>query len=270
MITGLLALDENLASSIALRYASLLATDLPLLLQAGHVVVPDIKQCSGTGWVRRTWERGLKDAAEQAIQRLLNTEKVSGPFLGSPKVLIGNRDEAFLEELQDGSYDFFIEGNLNTSDITDFYKLLSSPLYTRMPCPVMVVKNLVSSNTVALLCSDGVDHRTVIPKALSLLKSESISFDLIFYRYKEIEAVVSINKEKAGSVLLEAEKLLQAENIKPGSSQVVSGTPKSVAEVLKKYRLVVSSFPTRKCPLLKLLAQCPSPVLLCKSKVRRR
>lgn len=269
MNMGLLALDENLASSIALRYASQLVKILALQLQAGHVEAPDKKQHSGgTGWVRRTWERGLQEAGQQAVQRLLNTEKVPCPFIGSPKVFIGDRDDVLLEELHNGDYDLFIEGNLNTSKIKDFYELITSPLYTKTPCPILVVKNLVSSDTVALLCGDGVDHTTVIPTALSLLKGENINFDLIFYRYQETEPSFSMDKEEAGSALIEAEKLLQAENITPHNTLVVSGTPESVAATLKKYRLVASSFPVRKTPRLELLAQCPSPVLLCKTKSR--
>ncbi len=269
MNMGLLALDENLPSSIALRYASQLVEILALQLQAGHVEVPDKKRHSGgTGWVRRTWERGLLEAGHQAVQRLLNTEKVPCPFIGSPKVLIGDRDNAFLEELRNGGYDLFIEGNLNTSDITDFYRLISSPLYSKTPCPILVVKNLVASDSVALLCGDGVDHNTVIPRALSLLKGKSIHFDLIFYRYQETEATISINKEEAGSVLVEAEALLKEANITPANSMVVSGTPEGVAAMLKKYRLVASSFPVRKSPRLELLAQCPSPILLCQNKAR--
>ncbi|MCB2182051.1 MAG: hypothetical protein KQH63_08495 [Desulfobulbaceae bacterium] len=266
MNKGLLALDENLASSIALRYASRLVENLPLQLQAGHVEVPDNKHHSaGKGWVRRTWERGLIEAGQQAIQRLLNTEKVPCPFIGYPKVFIGERDDALLEELTDGHYDLFIEGNLNTSDVMDFDSLISSPLYTKTPCPILVVKNLVSSNTIALLCGDGVDHKSVIPRTLSLLSGNGLDFDLIFYRYMESEATISENKDEAGSALQEAEALLQNENLKPLNTQVISGTPESVARLLKKYKMVASAFPLRKSPRLELLAQCPSPVLLMKS-----
>jgi hypothetical protein len=270
MNMGLLALDENLASSIALRYASQLVNMLTLQLQAGHVEMPDKKQHSGgTGWVRRTWERGLQDAGQQAVQRLLNTEKVPCPFIGSPKVFIGDRDQEFLEELRSGAYDLFIEGNLNTSDINTFYELISSPLYAKTPCPIMVVKNLVNSDSVALLCGDGVDHQTVIPMALKLLKSDTMKFDLIFYRYQESEATVSTNKQEAGSILIDAEKLLEDAHIVPANTMMITGTPESVAAMLKKYCLVATSFPARKSPRLELLAQCPSPILLCKTKARK-
>lgn len=265
MIKGLLALDENLASSIALRYAARLVTMLPLQLQAGHVEIPDEKQyVKGTGWVRRTWEQGVMDAGRQAIQRLLNTEKVGCPFIGVPKVFVGDRDDELLEELGTGGYDLFLEGNLNTSNINDFYKLVSSPLYAKSPCPVMVVKNLVAGKRVALLCGDGVDHEALIPRTLTLLNGNGFDFDLLFYRYQENGGPVIMGKEEAGSVLFAAEELLRAENRRAMSSQVVCGTPEGVADMLKKYMVVASSFPLRRSPRLELLAHCPSPVLFCK------
>ncbi|MFH1216423.1 MAG: hypothetical protein V1706_07975 [Pseudomonadota bacterium] len=265
MNKGLLALDENLASSIALRYAARLVEILPLQLQAGHVEIPDAKQqLKGTGWVRRTWEQGVMDAGHQAIQRLLNTEKVGCPFVGIPKVFVGDRDGELLEELGNGGYDLFVEGYLNTSNADDFYKLVSSPLYAKSPCPMMVVKNLVSGNRVALLCGDGVDHKALIPGALKLLNGDGLDFDLLYYRYQENESLVLLEKEEAGSVLSEAEEMLRAAKRQVMSSQAVCGTPEGVAGMLKKYMVVVSSFPLRKSPRLELLAQCPSPVLFFK------
>jgi len=272
MTIGLIALDENLASSIALRSAALLAEEIPIQLRAVHVEAPDVNKysASGTGWVRRTWERGVKDGAQQALQRFLNTEKVSIPFIGLPKILIGDRDVELLHELQKSNYDLFIEGNLNTSDITDFYRLLFSRLYTQTPCPIMVVKNLVSSNTVALLCGDGADYKELISQAITLLKSDKFSFDLIFYQYKEGEPKISTEKKDAGDVLFEAEKLLQEADIEPVNTQVLTGTPEGAAQLLEKYRIVVSSFPSKTCPRLKVLAHCPAPILLCKHETRKR
>jgi hypothetical protein len=268
MIKSLLALDENLASSIALRYASKMGELLPLQLQASHVEIPDekLQPAGGEGWVRRTWEKGLQDAGLLAIQRLLNTEKVFCPFIGAPKVFVGDRDSTLLEELRTGNYDLFIEGNLNTSNIHDFYKLISSRLYAKAPCPIMVVKNLVTNNHVALLCGDGVDHLTFIPQTLRILSSDDIDFSLLYYRFQENEKPVFMDKHEAGSTLLEAEAILQENQKRPLSSEVISGTPEQVASLLRKYSVVASSFPTRKGPRLELLAQCPSPVLLCKTK----
>lgn len=265
MMKGLLALDENLASSIALRYASWMVGVMPLQLQAGHVEPLDKKgRSSGTGWVRQTWEEALKETGRQAIQRLLLTEKVPCPFVGMPKVFIGERDDEFLEELQSGDYDLFMEGNLNSSDVNDFYKLTSSSLYSKTPCSIMVVKNLVADNNMALLCGDGVDHKNIVPLALSLLGGEDIVFDLLYYRYQELDSPVLMDRKEAGSTLFEVEEMLREKDLQIGASQVVCGTPESVASTFSKYSVVASSFPVRKSPRLELLAQCPSPVLLCK------
>jgi hypothetical protein len=182
----LLALDENLASSIALGYAFRLAGSIPMQVRAGHVQVPDSgNHFFGGGWLRRTWENGLREAGYQTVRRLMDKEKVPCSFVGSPRIFVGGREESLLEELQTECYDLFIEGNLNTPDVADFNALISSPLYSKSPCPILVVKKMVASDRVALLCGDGVDHKTVIPKAISLLNSNGFSFDLIFYRYRE-------------------------------------------------------------------------------------
>lgn len=265
MIKGLLALDENLASSIALRYASKLVEILPLQLQAAHVETPDEKQHSaGNSWVRRTWEKGLQEAGLLAIQRLLNTEKVPCPFIGPPKVFVGDRDEMLFEELRTGGYDLFMEGYLNTSNVGDFSALLSSRLYTRTHCSIMIAKNLVTSHSAVLLCGDGVDHTTFIPQALHILAGSDFNLDLLFFRFQENEEPVFMDKKEAGSTLLEAEELLLAGDRRAKNTQVVCGTPERVADLLKKYSVAASSFPTRKSPRLELLAHCPSPVLLCK------
>lgn len=268
MNKGLITLDENLASSIALRYASRLVDLMPLQLQAGHVEVPDNKQHSaGSGWVRRTWERGMVEAGQAAIQRLLNTEKVNCPFVGTPKVFIGDRDDVLLDELTDGQYDLFIEGNINTSDVNDFSALISSRLYRKAPCSLLVVKNLVAGNRAALLCGDGVDLETVLPKALELIGDKGLGLDLILYRYQEKEASVIEDREEV-NLSEEVRALLQDKEILQLNIQVVSGTPESVAGLLKKYKMVISSYPQRKSPRLELLAQCPSPVLLIKFEQR--
>jgi len=264
MIKGLLALDENLASSIALRYASIMVETLPMQLQVGHVELPNDKTNSaGSERIRSTWKSELKKSGRQAIQRLLNTEKVACPFVGIPKVFIGNKDESFLQELNDGRYDLFLEGNLNTSDITEFYKLISSKLYSKTPCPILVIKNLTQGNRVALLCGDGVNHKTVISKTLELISEDKFIFNLVYYRYQDNKSTVIMPKEEAGSTLMEAEELLKAENRKVGSSHVLCGTPEHTAEALSKYWVVASSFPVQKSPRLQLLAHCPSPILLC-------
>jgi hypothetical protein len=265
MIRGLIYLDENLASSIALRYASHLTELIQLQLQTIHVEEPDRKQHSaGSGWVRRTWERGLQESGLQMVQRLLNTEKVRCTFAGPPKVLVGDRENEILEELRIGGYDLFLEGNLNTADEADFHDLISSRLYTKMACPVMIVKNMLVTEKIVILCGDGVNHRRLIPQFLKIMNGARFDLELLYYKYQENEEPLFLEKSAAGGFLEEAEAILTDNSWPPSRSRVLTGTPEQVGDYLRNYGLVVSTFPARKSPRMETLAHAPATVLLCK------
>lgn len=265
MIRALISLDENLASSITLRYASHLYELINLQLQTIHVEEPDRKRhSSGSGWVRRTWEKELQEAGDQTVQRLLKTENVPCAFAGPPRVFVGDRENEILSEVRTGGYDLFMEGNLNTSNIIDFYDLLTSRLYTKTPCPMMIVKNMLVVEKIALLCGDGVDPKRLIPQFSKIFDTAPVSVDLLYYKFQENDELVFQEKDAAGNFLQEAEKLLLDNGKEPVNSKVVTGTPEKVGDYLRNYGLVVSTFPTRKSPRMETLAHSPSTVLLCK------
>ncbi len=55
MLKTLIALEADLASTIAIRYACQLAKQMAMDLQTIHVVEPDHRgHTVGTGWVRQT------------------------------------------------------------------------------------------------------------------------------------------------------------------------------------------------------------------------
>lgn len=265
MIRGLIYLDENLASSIALRYASHLSGFIQLQLQTMHVEESDQKQHSaGSGWVRRSWEKGLADVGFQTVERLLKTENVQCPFVGQPKVFVGKRDDEILAELRTGGYDLFLEGNLSTTDVTDFYRLVSSRLYRKAPCPVMIIKNMLGMPKVALLCGDGVDQRGLISQFLGIIGEARLDFELIYYKFQEMDSLVLQENSAADGFPQEAESLLLEKDKTPGRSLMAVGTPEQLGGYLRNYGLVASTFPTRKSPGMEALAHTPSTVLLCK------
>ncbi|MBU0966425.1 MAG: hypothetical protein KKA54_08590 [Proteobacteria bacterium] len=267
MIKTLLSLDENLASSIALRYAFHQANLIPAMkLQAIHVEEPDNnkKHSAGSGWVRRTWEKGMEAAGADEVNRLLKTENVSCTFVGPPKVFVGDRQDEILEELVIGGYDMYMEGDLNTSVVADFNNLITSDLYRKSPCPMMIVKNLITSNCAGLLCGDGVDHQKLITNYLKVFKNSGLELDLLYYKFQENDEVIFQDKEEAGSILIEAEKTLEAAGMHARRSQVISGSPERVGDYLRNYFLVASTFPSRKGPRLELLAHVLAPVFLCR------
>ncbi|MBU0484502.1 MAG: universal stress protein [Proteobacteria bacterium] len=265
MIKTLVDLNENLASSIALRYASHLSKLVELQMQIIHVEEVDHEQrAGGSGWVRKTWERGVKDAGAAAISRLLKTEKVDCTFAVAPRIGIGDHDSEILEELIVSGHELFIEGIISTSKIGDFYKLITNKLFSKAPCPMLIVKNLIINNKVTLICGDGVDHQSMITQFSKIFRGAKLDLELIYYKFQESKELLFLDKSEAGSVLTEAETILAAAGLMVGNSTVVCGSPEQGGDYLGNCGLVVSTFPTRKGPRMELLANSPAPLLLCR------
>lgn len=265
MIKALLTLDENLASSIALRYAGQLTDYMPIKFKAAHVEEPDSsKKLAGTGWVQRTWEKGIEDAGRLTVQRLIKTEKASCEFIGTPQIFIGDRDDELLEALSQGGYDLFIEGNLNTSNVNDFHKLITSKLYSKSKRPMLIVKNLVNPGKAVLVCGEGVDPHVLVTEFLKLAKDATFTIDLLFYKFQENEAPVFLDRSEGGNALTETEVMLTKNGFQVQKSKVVCGTPEQTADIFREYGLAFTTFPTRKSVRLELLANIPTPVILCR------
>ena len=167
MLKTLLYINEDLASSIALRYTDYLNKFVKLALFVTHVEEPDDKDKVGTGWVRRTWEDGVTSSGSRLIDRMLRTENIDCHLAGRPKVFVGDREREIVYELRSGNYKLFIQGYLNTSDSDGFFDLVSSSLCSDAPCPVLVVKNLTISKKCVLLCGDSVDPEVLVQKSIS-------------------------------------------------------------------------------------------------------
>ncbi|WP_456473301.1 hypothetical protein [Desulfolithobacter sp.] len=262
MIKTLLYVDENLSSSIALRYAAYLYKLIDMELYVTHVEEPDPNEQAGTGWVRRTWENGVASSGMQLIERMLRTEKIDCPLAGRPKVFVGEKAREISYELRSGSYNLYMEGYLNTADSEAFYQLISSPVYTKAPCPVMVVKNLSLSTRCALLCDDSVEPQVLVEKTMDIIGDSTLSVDLVFFKFSENSSLTFLKKEEAGSTLLQAEKLLEEAGKAPENVSVLRGTPEQAGDHLKDYVFVSSTLPTRKSMRMEVLANTLSTVML--------
>ena len=266
MARALLYLDENLASSIALRYIDYLSTMIELTPFIIHVVEPEEKEQAGTGWVRRTWESGMIESGKATISRLLKTEKVKCAFGGAPKIKIGNKDDEILEEMRITSYDFFAEGHLPTSRTQDFLELLDSELYLRAPCSIMCIKNLSVSKTAGVLLGDGVDPETVVSEVRKIWDNSVMDIDLIYYAYKDSDNLEFLERSYASNLLDETEGLIKEAGLPCSNIHVVAGTPEAAGDFLINYAFVASSFPPKKSLVAEVLAYTPNSVFLCKGK----
>ncbi len=262
MLKTLLYINENLASSIALRFTDYLNKFTPLSLYVTHVEEPDEKEQVGTGWVRRTWEDGVASSGKRLIDRMLRTENIDCPLAGRPKVFVGDRDKEITYELRNNLYKLYIEGYLNTDDHDQFYELISSSLYTDTACPALVVKNLSISTKCALLCADSVDPKVLVEKSMAILGDSSFDFDIVYFKFNENDQLATLAQQDGGSLLVETESLLAKAGKSVNNITVLSGTPEQVGDYLKDYALVVSTLPTRKSMRMYVLANSLASVLL--------
>ena len=262
MLKTLLYIDEDLASSIALRFTDYLNRFIPLTLFVTHVEEPDEKEQVGTGWVRRTWEDGVASSGKRLIDRMLRTENIDCPLAGRPKIFVGDRDKKIIYELRNGLYKLFIKGYLDSSDPEQFYELLSSPLCTETSCPVLVVKNLSLSKKCALLCADSVDPKELVEKSMAILGDSTFEFEIVYFKFKENETLRVLDNQEGGAHLQETEELLANAGKTVEKMTVLSGTPEQVGDFLKDYALVASTMPSRKSMRMYTLAHSLASVLI--------
>jgi len=143
MQDALMALQTDLASRIAIRYACQLEKSARFNMQAIHIPDLDEKGHSpGGGWVHQTWENAIVQQAGEDIAGMLRKE-LFYYSIGEPKIVPGERSQVILEEIRQKQYDFLIEGFLHSFE---FFQKLDSDLYRNILCPVLMVKNLMDLN----------------------------------------------------------------------------------------------------------------------------
>ena len=139
----LIEVQDDLASRIALKYACQLEKSIPFTLQALHV--PDLEKyggAPGSGWVRNKWEDVVVDDSAEKIARMVRREFPACYHTSDPKIVSGEREHVIFKELSRFNYDFFIQGLLHSFEPDRFFQELDSHVFKRLPCPVLMVKNL--------------------------------------------------------------------------------------------------------------------------------
>ena len=262
MLKTLLYINEDLASSIALRFTGYLNKFVPLSLYVTHVEEPDEKEQVGTGWVRRTWEDGVASSGKRLIDRMLRTENIDCPLAGRPKVFVGDCDKEIIYELRNGLYNLFVKGYLDAADPEQFYELITSPLCKEVSSPTLVVKNLSLSKKCALLCADSVNPAILVEKSLEILGDSSFELDIVYFKFIDNKSLQILDHAEGGKHLTETEALLAAAGKTVHETIVISGTPEQAGEYLKEYALVASTLPSRKSMRMYTLAYSLASVLL--------
>jgi hypothetical protein len=93
MTKTLVAIEVDLASSMAIRYACDLGNLIPMELFPVYVKAPPPEMpATGTGWVRHTWERQIVEMGQEEIHEMLASEQETCPRLQDPRVIYGDRE----------------------------------------------------------------------------------------------------------------------------------------------------------------------------------
>ncbi|SHL06681.1 hypothetical protein SAMN02745216_04560 [Desulfatibacillum alkenivorans DSM 16219] len=268
MINALVAIDLDLGSSLAIRYAESISDLIDMTVQSVHVVVPDKSGPEpGMGWVRKTWETAMKNTDREDIERFLELENAVRPRFFKPKILLGDRQEELLHELQAGDYDLFIEGALPTFNPADFNALVNSRLYKLMPCPAaMIVKNLVTPQKAALLLDDDIDYSPLVSSFLSVLNKPVMDLDVYYCRFGKGSDVEVVSQAPDSPLFAKAVDKLKEAGWEPKACREITGSPKEISEALREYSLAASALKhssNKKNPMAETLGRVLSSVLLC-------
>ena len=266
MLRTLVYLDADLASSIALRYACQLTQVIDMELHIVHVEEPDHDgHTLGTGWVRRTFESAMLKTGEFEIAQLIKAEKSSCPVLGAPKMLVGDRENEILREIQRESYDLFVEGSLHSFTAKKLYDKIHSRLYKHIPCPVIIVKNLVNLEKIALIVRDEVEPKKLVSMFSKIFSGGKPSLDLIYCEFQEPGKLSSKGKANANGTLNAVEKILMEQNWHPEDCRTIQGAPEEIGDVMRDYGLVASPLYNpigKRSNWFQLLSHIPSPILI--------
>jgi len=266
-LKALIAVKADLESSIAIRYACQLAELTGLRLQTLYVAKPDEQgRTPGTGWVRQTWEDAMVVKGRDSIAQLIQAEKTACPELGNPKMVAGKRDMEILHELQVSGYDLFSEGVLHAFEPVNFLKKINSRLYRNLPCPALMVKNLVSLDKGILALGEANDMQSCVSVFLKLFEGIQVDLDLICCRFQDTaEAAGRSPASRPETGLRAAENMLAEKGQPPRASRLVEAVSESLDQSVRDYGLVLASIAREhieKNPIIDLLSRNPAPVLI--------
>mgnify|MGYP000660489888 FL=1 len=262
MMKALVPVEMTLASSVALRYLCQKADLLDIGVQPIHVEEPDNKgHSSQTGWIRRSWESGLRQAGLEEVRRILDSEKLDCFVLPNPIISIGAREDKLLEELRMGRYDLFVEGEIANFNTGDFRKRLRSKLYRQMPCPALVVRNMIRSNRIVMVLDEKTDIESLVTQFHRLFNGVDVNLDLCAYAVEDLH-----NLTRPDELLAEGGQLLKKVGYSPARTFSLLGSPDTATRALSDYGMLVVHMGrkfNRKSPLTEVLGLVSSPILIC-------
>jgi hypothetical protein len=183
MVKILVAIEVDLASSFAIRYACQLGNLIQMEIHPVYVKFPSPEiPMTGVGWVRRTWEREVVEMGLAEIQEMLAAEMDTCPLLQEPRVIYGDREYELLQIMEHESFDLYIEGAPYPFTPATIYKRLHAKFYQRLACPLIWLRGVRQIKQVLALGLDPEGTRSLAAALGGLLAGSAIPVHLAYPR----------------------------------------------------------------------------------------
>ena len=272
MIRTLVSVRPDLASVIAVNYACHLSRSIPMGIQPVFVKEPEPEQdVPGVGWVRRTWEDSVLSIEHEAVNRLIEAEKVNCPALIRPMIFMGKWEEIILSCLLEGTYDLFVEGSVASFEKSAIIRQINSPLYRSIPCPVIIARNIIKLHKVLLVFNQEIGIGKVVPAMNNLFRGTKLHFDLMYCNILDRERPVE-PIEASTDLFQVATATLQSASLTPEKTIALQGGPENLARQIEEYSLIAISLPSDQTideRFFEMLGDVSSPILLCRRRPKR-
>ena len=263
MLKTLVAIEVDLASSFAIRYAcdlgNLISMELyPVYVKASPPEVP----VTGTGWVRHTWEREIVEMGQEEIQEMLASEQESCPTLQVPRVIYGDRDYELAKIEGQERFDLYIEGAPYPFNPATIQRRLNSKFYQKLACPLIWLRVLRQVHQVLVVCPDLPGARAVLPAIQKLWSGCATPLHLALPPQEGYGGPGDALREEARKVLAAMEATGCRVEVKEVADWSSGGPPPAT---LKDYGLVAVPLPraVKKDHIrLNWLAQVKNPLML--------
>lgn len=260
----LILIENNLATSISLRYICRKSQKVSMFVQPIHIEEPHQQHFPfGAGWVRKTWEKTLVDTTKNEIETFLMTEASNCRGLTKVKIVVGDKEKEIQKELESGFYDLFVMGYLSTFDVNLFHDMIRSSFFKKLTTPVLLVKNLTNFQKVHILIGENTNVQRLLPFYLKLYADAPVDVALVFYKYKQANSL-EIKDGNNNVVLQDAVKFLETQEIAPSELMEIEGPSKLLAERLRDSGMVISLINRKgkKSNVEEVMAYTPAPILI--------
>ena len=181
MVKTLVAIEVDLASSFAIRYACQLGNLIQMEIHPIYVKIPSPEiPMPGVGWVRHTWEREVVEMGKEEIQEVLASEMATCPRLQEPRVIYGDREIELLHVMEREPFDLYIEGAPYPFNPATIYKRLHSKSYQRLTCPLIWLRGIRLIDRVVALFSDPANTGALVEKLGRLFGGSPVPLHLVY------------------------------------------------------------------------------------------